>query len=248
VAREIHWHLCKFTPKSNFLSWKIPKDLRKLTQGRPAPFFHAMTTTPVSLLERVAQNQAGPDWNKFVAIYQPLLRSWLFPQVPQFADVEDLIQDILTLLVTKLPEFRHTGQPGAFRAWLRQIVAYRLKNFWRQQQRSARADFPNDLEQFADALEDPAHELSRRWEEEHDRHIVTKLLTEIRSEFSAMTWEMFDRSVLQGLSPAQVAAELNVTRNAVFIARSRILRRLREEAGVLLDQEDAGSWSSGPQK
>ncbi len=195
-----------------------------------------MPATPVSLIERIRSDRTGSDWNKFVQIYTPLLRRWLYRSITHPADIEDLIQDILTVVVTKLPEFQHTGAPGAFWAWLRLIVAYRLKNFWRQVRRQPLVG-SIQFEQLASSLEDSTNDLSRLWDQEHDKHVVATLLSEIRHEFSALTWEMFDRYVLQGMPPARVAAELNVTRNAVFIARSRILRRLREEGGVLLPSD-----------
>lgn len=205
-----------------------------------------MPATPVSLIERIRRDRSGSDWNKFVDLYAPLLRRWLYRYMLQPADVEDLIQDILTIVITKLPEFQHSGATGAFRAWLRLIVAYRLKNFWRQSQRQPIAEGGDHLEALAQSLEDPVDELSRRWDQEHDKHVAATLLAQIRHEFSALTWEIFDRYVLQGLPPKQVAAELNVSCNAVFIARSRILRRLREEAGALLSTEPEGGGSCVP--
>lgn len=205
-----------------------------------------MPPTPVSLIERIQRDRSGSDWNKFVDLYAPLLRNWLFRHLPQAADVEDLIQEILTVVITKLPEFHHSGTTGAFRAWLRLIVAYRLKNFWRQAQRQPIGEGGNRIEALAQSLEDPANDLSRRWDEEHDKHVVVTLLGQIRHEFSALTWEIFDRYVLQGLPPKRVAAELNVSCNVVFITRSRILRRLREEAGALLTPDPAGDRPCRP--
>jgi RNA polymerase sigma-70 factor (ECF subfamily) len=76
-----------------------------------------MPDTPLSLLERLALPEPPvDDWDRLVAVYAPLLRTWLIRYSLQSADVDDLLQDILEVLLEKLPRFRHEGRPGSFRA------------------------------------------------------------------------------------------------------------------------------------
>src|SRR5262249_60000951 len=84
-------------------------------------------------------------------------------------------------------------------------------------------------------LEDPGSDLSRRWDREHDEHVARRLLELLRPEFQPNTWRAFERLMLEGGKPDEVAAELGLSVNAVFIAKSRVLRRLREEAEGLID-------------
>ena len=84
-------------------------------------------------------------------------------------------------------------------------------------------------------LADPASALSQAWNEEHDRHVTKILLQSIRLEFQPATWQAFERQVEHGLSASQVAAELGLSVNAVLIAKSRVLKRLREKAAGLVD-------------
>jgi RNA polymerase sigma-70 factor (ECF subfamily) len=86
-----------------------------------------------------------------------------------------------------------------------------------------------------EALEDPHSDLSRRWDEEHDRHVLGRLLEAIRPDFAPATWQAFRRLVLDGRKAADVAAELGLSVNAVFIAKSRVQRRLRQEMRGLVD-------------
>jgi len=197
-----------------------------------------MAQTPYSLLDRIGHANKTADWDRLVALYSPLLRTWLRKQVPQEADIDDIVQDVLAVVVAKLPEFRHNGSDGAFRSWLRAILAFRLKSFWRQRQRLPVAGGDDRCEQFLRALEEPDGDLARRWDEEHDRFIAARLLEQIRSEFTPATWNAFHCYVIDGRSPADVAMELGVSTNVVFIARSRVLRRLREEARGLIDPGD----------
>jgi RNA polymerase sigma factor (sigma-70 family) len=193
-----------------------------------------MPDTPRSLFDRLCQpGAAQADWDRLVVIYGPFLRGMLLCRSLQGADVDDLVQDVLAVLVRKLAQFRHNGKGGAFRTWLRAMVANEVRAFYRRRNRPEPAD-PQDETSPLLLLEQADSELSRRWDEEHDRHVMARLLEIIRPEFTPPTWQAFERSALQGRPAEEVGAELGLTANAVCIARSRVLRRLREEARDLL--------------
>ena len=194
-----------------------------------------MADTPHSLLARIQADDAPADWGRLVGLYTPLLARWLRGRLPQDADVDDIVQDVMAVVVVKLAGFRHPGQVGSFRAWLRAILAYRLKTFWRDRYRGPVAAGGDRFDQVVAALEHPDGDLARQWDEEHDRHVIGHLLAQIRCEFAAATWVAFQRYVIDGQPPEAVAAELGVSVNAVFITRSRVIRRLREEAAGLID-------------
>jgi RNA polymerase sigma-70 factor (ECF subfamily) len=101
--------------------------------------------------------------------------------------------------------------------------------FWRTRQANCA-----DAEAVLGQLEDPASAMTRQWDQEHDRHVVARLLQRIEHEFRPATWQAFRRHVLDGADAEDVAAELGLSANAVYIAKSRVLRRLREEAEGLL--------------
>ena len=87
---------------------------------------------------------------------------------------------------------------------------------------------------FLDQLADPNGALAREWDLDHDRHVFQKLLTMVQPDFHANTWEAFSRFAIDGHPAVEVAAEPGLNVNSVLQAKSRILRRLREEAGELL--------------
>ncbi len=141
----------------------------------------------------------------------------------------------MTTLVRELPRFDHNQRPGAFRAWLRLITVHRLRAYWEKRNaRPAAAGGPCQHEALAQ-LADPTSELSQAWDEEHDRHVTKTLLQSIRLEFQPATWQAFERQVQHGQTASQVAAELGLSVNAVLIAKSRVLKRLREKAAGLVD-------------
>src|SRR5262249_286804 len=93
----------------------------------------------------------------------------------------------------------------------------------------------SDMERRLDELADPDSSLSRLWDQEHDQHVLRRLLELVEPEFTASTWQAFRRVALEGGRPADVAAELGLSVNAVLLAKSRVLRRLRQEAQGLVD-------------
>jgi RNA polymerase sigma-70 factor (ECF subfamily) len=183
--------------------------------------------TSLSLLDRLGAGNADA-WRRMVTLYTPLLRAWLRPAGLQPADVEDVTQNALAVVLRKIPEYRHNGHAGAFRTWLRRIIDNVLREYLRASGPRAAGDG------LLAQLEDPSSELNRRWDAEHDRHILRGLLDLVREEFADSTWLAFCRTTLEGLPAAQVAADLGMSVNAVHIARSRFLARLRREAEAFL--------------
>lgn len=190
--------------------------------------------TSVSLLERLRTQPDEASWQRLDDLYRPLIRRWLLCCDPALRhDVEDLVQEVMTVLVRELPRFQR-ARTGSFRRWLKTVTLNQLRAFWR-----ARRSRPQALGELALSLlaqlEDPASDLSQQWDREHDQHVMQRLLELIEPEFKPNTWQVFRRVAQDGEKPAQVAAELGMTENAVLLAKSRVLSRLRQEAEGLLD-------------
>jgi len=92
-----------------------------------------------------------------------------------------------------------------------------------------------DLREALAQLADPTSALSESWDLEHDRHVTKTLLKSIRLEFQPATWRAFERQVQDSQPASHVAQELGISVNAVLIAKSRVLKRLREKAAGLVD-------------
>jgi RNA polymerase sigma factor (sigma-70 family) len=189
--------------------------------------------TSLSLLDRLSQAPDADSWKRPVEAYSPLLKSWIGRYEVQTADADDLVQDVLLVVMRELPSFRHNQQRGAFRTWLRRIVVNRLRNFWRSRGRAA--EHGGELMGRLDELEDPRSAGSQLWDREHDRHLALQLLALLEDRFTESTREVFRRLVLEQADADEVAAELGLTLNAVFTAKSRVLRELRLLGRGLLD-------------
>jgi RNA polymerase sigma-70 factor (ECF subfamily) len=194
-----------------------------------------MTETSLSLLDRLRLNPDAESWQRLVDLYTPLIRGWLRRYSVAMADAEDLTQDVMTTVLRELPGFQHNHRQGAFRNWLRTITVHRLRALWRERHGHAQATGDSDFLQMLDQLEDPKSELSRVWDQQHDHHVARRLMAMVQPQFEPKTWQAFRRTVLDGLKAALVAAELKISVNAVLLAKSRVLSRLRQEMQGLTD-------------
>ena len=192
-----------------------------------------MNPTSLSLLDRlkVARPESS-DWKRLQGVYLPLILRWL-GQVPGLGDESaDLAQEVLVVVFREVPRFdRH--REGSFRAWLRQVTVNKVRNYRRQRQRRPAVGL-DPADGFLERLSDPNGNLAREWDRAHDKHVVEKLLTIVQSDFTPTTWEAFRRFGIDGVPSRRVAEELGLSENAVILAKSRVLKRLREEAGELL--------------
>lgn len=190
--------------------------------------------TSVSLLERLAGAPTDDDWRRLVDLYQPLLHAWAARAGVQATDADDLAQDVLLVVFREVAAFERR-RLGAFRAWLRTILVHRLRDYFRGQQYRPTATGDSDFLRRLDELESPESALSRLWDRDHDEHVAASLMRRVQGDFAAATWEAFQLHVLKGEPAARVAAELDLSLNSVLLAKSRVLKRLRQELDGLVE-------------
>lgn len=193
--------------------------------------------TPISLLQRLSRQPNDEDWRRLINIYSPLINRWLCGFGISQSDADDLIQDVFQALLKEIAGFRHNGNPGAFRRWLRTTMVFRLKGFWRDRRTKAQLH-GNDSEKILLLMEDPSSDPNLTWDREHDHHVLNKLLELVKPQFTPSTWLAFHRQVLDGCKAGSVAEELGISVNATLIAKSRVLQALRQEAQGLVEVED----------
>lgn len=187
-----------------------------------------MHTTPVSLLARLRKPDAQEAWDRFVMLYTPFLVHLLVHRLRvRGQDVADLVQDVFVTLVRILPNFEYDPGKGQFRGYLRQICCSRLAD-WRRQQP------PRPQEADLVGLEDKDH-IAELWEQDHNRFLTRRALEVMQTDFQSSTWKACWESVVHGRPAADVAKELSISENAVYIANFRVLRRLKEELEGLVE-------------
>jgi RNA polymerase sigma-70 factor (ECF subfamily) len=205
---------------------------KRLARPRRDAIILRVSLTSRSLLDRL-KNAApdAPEWHSLHTIYLPLIQYWL-RRVPGVGDeADDLAQEVLIVLVRELPAFERR-RDGSFRAWLRGITLNRIRAFQRVRRK---LPLVGEDDALLSQLADSASDVARQWDREHDRHVFQKLTAIVKGDFEPSTWEAFTCFALDGRPAAEVAEKLGLTESAVVQAKCRILKRLREEAGELLD-------------
>ena len=143
-------------------------------------------------------------------------------------------QEVLAVVAKRIADFDRQ-RTGSFRAWLKSITINCVRQMLRRNQRREGGTGGSDVLEVLQQLEDVHGPMSLQWDREHDEFVMKQLLQDVRHHFTESTWRAFERVALDEASADDVAAELGITPNAVFIARSRVMARLRQEAAGLID-------------
>jgi RNA polymerase sigma-70 factor (ECF subfamily) len=189
-----------------------------------------MHTTPVSLLERLREPNQREAWNRFVQLYTPLLYEWARGLGLQEQDVADLVQEVFVGLLEKLPTFQY-DRNLSFRGWLRTV----LRNQWREIRRK-RLPIPMNVQEGPLADLPDASDEAQFGDTAYREYLVQRALVLIKEDFQPNTWQAWHDFAVAGKPAAEVARELGLSRHAVYLAKARVLRRLREELAGLLDE------------
>ena len=180
--------------------------------------------TRASLLLRLRDPQDEEAWRQFVELYAPLVYGYARKQGLQDADAADLSQDVLTAVAGGVGRLNYDSERGAFRNWLFTVVRNKLSN-WRRDERT-RLD-PAAMQRRLEQCPVLADEESE-WDEEWEQRQFSWACQQVRRDVTDATWQAFWRTAIDGQRIKQVAADLGMTLAAVYLARSRVIARLKE--------------------
>jgi RNA polymerase sigma-70 factor (ECF subfamily) len=188
-----------------------------------------MDNTPLTLLQRLRRPDDAEAWRRFVALATPFLfdvaRRWGL----QDANAADVVQDVFAVLAQKLPAFRY-DPAHSFRSWLRTILLNRCRD--RHRRRAAAVVEPAGRPLPEAAVTDPADLFA---DEEYRHTLAVRALRLMQAEFPEKTWRACWEQVVNDRPAAEVTRELGISVNSAYLARSRVLARLRQELAGLLD-------------
>jgi RNA polymerase sigma-70 factor (ECF subfamily) len=192
--------------------------------------------TSLTLLQRLRAADSVA-WVRLVHLYDPLVRMWVGRGGVTGADVDDAAQEVFLEVSKGLPAFRRDRPGDTFRGWVHGITRHVLMRKARRSHRQPAAaaggtEAQRLLNDVVDATPDVAEPDNPEWEKSALYHRGLEL---VRGEFEPRSWRAFWEHVVGGRTPADVAAEIGVSSAAVRQAKSRVLRRLREELGDLIE-------------
>jgi RNA polymerase sigma-70 factor (ECF subfamily) len=192
--------------------------------------------TSLTLLCRLRDGDEAA-WARLVYLYGPLVRHWAGRRGVTGADADDVAQEVFRAVAAGLDGFRRDRPGDTFRGWLCGVTRLVLLRHAEQSRRQPRADGGTDALRIMQALPDLPDEDDPPTER---AALYRRGLELVRGEFEVPTWQMFWGVVVDGRAPADVAAERGVSPAAVRQAKSRVLRRLKEELGEVLDRPPFG--------
>ncbi len=184
-----------------------------------------MPTTSISLIQRLGQPEPKEtDWDRFHSLYKPLLMFWSQQRLGLTRDeAEDLSQEVLIKMMAELPKFEFRAG-GSFRTWLCTVVLNKGRDFLRKKSRQ-----PSLLESGAIRQFSSPDEVQFLTDQEYNRQLTRRALELMKSEFQESTWKACWLHLVDGQSAEQISQQMQITRNAVYLAKARVLKRLREE-------------------
>jgi RNA polymerase sigma-70 factor, ECF subfamily len=189
--------------------------------------------TSLTLLQRVQARQPAA-WERFVDLYAPLVLHWCRRAGLSNEDAADVFQEVFRSVAEHIADFRRDRTGDTFRGWLRTITRNKVHDHFRRQQHQPAATGGSDFQRQMLALPDPLDEADPSENALLSRQLHQALET-IRPDVEEQTWTAFWKVQMDNREPRDVAVELGMTPAAVRKARYRVLQRLREELGDLLD-------------
>ena len=190
-----------------------------------------MTTTSESLLFRLQQDHNSPDesdWHQFVSLYTPLIFYWARKTGLGQSDASDLVQDVLTLVFQKLPDFKYDAT-RSFRGWLRTVTLNKYREIYRRKSSRLATASESMLENLA-----PIEVAESTWDIDYARLLVAKTMELMKDDFAVGTWDALKLVMNDGRSVDDAAEKTGVSSWTIYSARARLMKRLRAELNGLL--------------
>jgi len=180
--------------------------------------------TRITLLQRVRDRHDHESWQEFVQLYEPLLKRFVLSRGVPVRDADDIVQEIFATLLRALQSFEFDQSRGRFRTWLWRVARNVMVDCARRQQRQRKAE-AEWCDRVA-ALQDDDSSMAE-WSRIHKQRVMEFVLQRVRETSQPKTWTCFEEHIQRGRPAAEVAGELDLKVNAVYVNASRVLKRVR---------------------
>jgi RNA polymerase sigma-70 factor (ECF subfamily) len=185
-----------------------------------------LPTTRPSLLVRIRDSGDREAWRQFVQMYGPVVYGYGRKRGLQDADAADLTQEVLRAVMGSVGRLDYDRGRGSFRGWLFTLAHHKLHDLLARRRRNGRGAEDNGVQEWLEEQPAPAEDLAL-WDQEYERRLFARAADEVRGDFHESTWQAFWRTAVDGRPVKEVAGELGLTAAAVYLARSRVMARLR---------------------
>lgn len=184
-------------------------------------------TTSRSLLAALPDAGNSQAWSEFDRRYGDVVRAFCLDKGLQLADAEDVTQQVFVAVSRRMHEFQYKPEEARFRSWLATVALRAIWKLWGQQRKSQQISL-EDVQKLLQPIE-------QDWLSDYSGPLLNAAAKQIRVEFSAEEWQVFERSSLEDTPYTEIAAELSRSMSWVYQAKSRILKRLKQQIAILYD-------------
>jgi len=191
--------------------------------------------TRPSLLVRIKDRRDRQAWAQFVEIYAPLVYELARRRGLQDSDAADLTQEVLRSVSSAITRLDYDPRKGTFRGWLFTVTRNALNSFFEAQQRVPRGSGDSAVQAWLEERPVPEEE-SAVWDQEYQTRLLAYAADQVRASFEDATWQAFWQTAVEGKPGKEVAASLGMTVGAVYIAKSRVLSRIKDQVRQLVDE------------
>ncbi len=191
--------------------------------------------TRASLLIRLRDPHDADAWRQFVQLYAPVVYGFARKRGLQDADAADLMQEVFRSVAGAASRLVYDPKRGSFRGWLYTITRNKVFTFLEGQRRQIRGTGDPAGQQMLEEQAAPV-DGSAEWDQEYERAAFAWAADQVRGEFQDSTWKAFWQTAVEGKGAQEVGKALGMSPGAVYVAKSRVIARLRERIHDLDDE------------
>lgn len=191
--------------------------------------------TNPTLLFRVRNRNDELAWGEFVDLYAPMIYGYLKRCRLQDADAADLTQDVMVAVNRHIDSFDYDPGRGRFRGWLQTITRNKARSFFENQKRRRPGTGDTAMLEMFQQVEDPSADMNAVWDAEYNQRVFQWALEKVSDQVQPRTLQAFVETAIENRDPGTVATELGMSTGAVYLAKARVITRLREQIEVIGD-------------
>ena len=193
--------------------------------------------TRASLLLQLRDGTNHDAWSEFTRLYGPVIYGFARKRGLQDADAADMMQDVMGSVSRSIGRLDYDRNQGTFRGWLFTITRNKVFNFLSARRVRPRGSGDSSTNRLLETHPDP-NEGSDEWEMEYQRRLASLAMERVKNEFQENTWQAFSLTAVEGKSASDVARQVGMSPGAIYVAKSRVLARLKEEVEAMRRQEE----------
>ena len=194
--------------------------------------------TRASLLVQIRDGDNQDAWQEFMHLYGPVVYGFARKRGLQDADAADLMQDVMRSVSTSIGRLEYDRSQGTFRGWLFTITRNKIFNFLSARRIRPQGSGDSRTNQLLNAHPE-TEDGSDAWELEYQRRLAALAMERVKGEFQEKTWRAFWLTAVEGVAVADVAEKVGMSTGAIYVAKSRVLARLKDEVETMQRQEES---------